>query len=56
MLIVPHGLQFAGDIANRVIVMDVGRGVEQGPPRAFPGRQDPRVGNFPRRASSGTTI
>jgi putative S-methylcysteine transport system ATP-binding protein len=44
MLIVTHEMQFAREIAHRVIFMDGGRIVEQGPPGAIFGMlQDPRL-------------
>jgi polar amino acid transport system ATP-binding protein len=33
MVIVTHEIQFAGEVSDRVIFMDHGRIVEQGPPR-----------------------
>ncbi|MBM3539595.1 MAG: amino acid ABC transporter ATP-binding protein [Alphaproteobacteria bacterium] len=38
MVIVTHEIQFAGDVSDRVIFMDQGRIVEQGPPRDVLGR------------------
>jgi polar amino acid transport system ATP-binding protein len=32
MMIVTHEIRFAGDVSDRVIFMDEGRIVEQGPP------------------------
>lgn len=50
MLIVTHEMQFAREIADRVIFMDGGRIVEQGPPaQVFDAPQDPRTQNFLRR-------
>jgi putative amino-acid transport system ATP-binding protein len=52
MLIVTHEMQFAREIAHRVIFMDGGRIVEQGPPTAtFGTPQDPRIRDFLRRVS-----
>ncbi len=47
MVIVTHEIQFAGEVSDRVIFMDQGRIVEQGPPRAvlFNPRQ-PRTREF----------
>jgi ABC-type polar amino acid transport system ATPase subunit len=33
MVIVTHEIQFAGEVSDRVIFMDQGRIVEQGPPK-----------------------
>ena len=50
MLIVTHEMQFAREIADRVLFMDGGRVVEQGPPeRIFDDPQDPRTREFLRR-------
>ncbi|WP_062763139.1 amino acid ABC transporter ATP-binding protein [Falsirhodobacter sp. alg1] len=50
MLIVTHEMQFAREIADRVIFMDGGRIVEQGPPaQIFENAQDPRTQAFLRR-------
>lgn len=50
MLIVTHEMQFAREIADRVIFMDGGRIVEQGPPQQiFDAPQDPRTKEFLRR-------
>jgi putative S-methylcysteine transport system ATP-binding protein len=47
MLIVTHEMQFARDIADRVIFMDGGRIVEQGPPaQLFDKPQDSRTESF----------
>lgn len=52
MLIVTHEMQFAREIAHRVIFMDGGRIVEEGPPAEFFGApKDPRVRDFLRRVS-----
>ena len=57
MLIVTHEMQFAREIADRVIFMDGGRIVEQGPPaHIFEAAQDPRTRAFLRRVTGqGTT-
>jgi putative S-methylcysteine transport system ATP-binding protein len=50
MLIVTHEMQFAREIADRVIFMDGGRIVEEGPPdRLFGAPEDPRTRDFLRR-------
>ena len=50
MLIVTHEMQFAREIADRVIFMDGGRIVEQGPPsEIFTSPRDPRTQEFLRR-------
>lgn len=50
MLIVTHEMQFAREIADRVIFMDGGRIVEQGPPaQLFDAPQDQRTAGFLRR-------
>ncbi|MCZ4260358.1 MAG: amino acid ABC transporter ATP-binding protein [Limimaricola soesokkakensis] len=50
MLIVTHEMQFAREIADRVIFMEGGRIVEQGPPsQIFDAPQDPRTRDFLRR-------
>jgi putative amino-acid transport system ATP-binding protein len=50
MLIVTHEMQFAREIADRVLFMDGGRIVEQGPPAAiFETPRDPRLQAFLRR-------
>jgi putative S-methylcysteine transport system ATP-binding protein len=50
MLIVTHEMQFAREIADRVLFMDGGRIVEQGPPaQMFETPQDPRLQAFLRR-------
>ena len=50
MLIVTHEMQFAREIADRVLFMDGGRIVEQGPPETlFESPQDPRLQAFLRR-------
>jgi putative amino-acid transport system ATP-binding protein len=50
MLIVTHEMAFAREIADRVLFMDGGRIVEQGPPEAmFESPRDPRLQAFLRR-------
>lgn len=50
MLIVTHEMQFAREIADRIIFMDAGRIVEQGPPEmVLDAPQDPRTQQFLRR-------
>lgn len=52
MLIVTHEMQFAREIAHRVIFMDGGRIVEQGPPEAiFDNPKDQRTRDFLRRVA-----
>ena len=52
MLIVTHEMQFAREIADRVIFMDGGRIVEQGPPaQLFDAPQDKRTESFLRRVT-----
>ena len=52
MLIVTHEMQFAREIADRVLFMDGGRIVEQGPPDAiFDAPRDPRLQAFLRRVN-----
>lgn len=54
MLIVTHEMQFAREIADRVIFMDGGRFVEQGPPdQIFQSPQDARTRDFLRRVLTG---
>ena len=50
MLIVTHEMQFAREIADRILFMDGGRIVEQGPPgELFDAPRDPRLRAFLRR-------
>ncbi|WP_106476228.1 amino acid ABC transporter ATP-binding protein [Phytohalomonas tamaricis] len=50
MLVVTHEMQFARDVADRVIFMDGGRIVEQGPPdKLFTDPQDERTRAFLRK-------
>ena len=52
MLIVTHEMQFAREIADRVLFMDEGRIVEQGPPvTLFESPRDPRLQAFLRRVA-----
>jgi putative amino-acid transport system ATP-binding protein len=52
MLIVTHEMQFAREIADRVIFMEGGRIVEQGPPaQLFDAPQDRRTESFLRRVT-----
>ncbi|ERS85011.1 amino acid ABC transporter ATP-binding protein [Halomonas sp. PBN3] len=47
MLVVTHEMSFARDVADRVIFMEGGRIVEQGPPdQLFGSPQDPRTRDF----------
>lgn len=59
MLIVTHEMQFAREIADRIIFMEGGRIVEEGPPeQVFDAPKDPRTAEFLRRvtpASQGDT-
>lgn len=50
MMVVTHEMQFARDVADRVIFIDGGRIVEQGPPaELFSSPQDPRTRDFLRK-------
>ncbi len=52
MLIVTHEMQFAREIADRIVFMDGGRIVEQGPPATMLDTpQDPRTKAFLRRVT-----
>jgi putative S-methylcysteine transport system ATP-binding protein len=52
MLIVTHEMQFAREIADRIIFMDAGRIVEQGAPaKLLDNPQDPRTKAFLRRVT-----
>ncbi|ETX28595.1 amino acid ABC transporter ATP-binding protein [Roseivivax isoporae] len=52
MLIVTHEMQFAREIADRVLFMEGGRIVEDGPPdRVLDAPEDPRLRQFLRRVS-----
>ena len=50
MLVVTHEMGFAQDVADRVVFMEGGRIVEQGPPaQLFQSPQDPRTRDFLRK-------
>ncbi|MFG6137711.1 amino acid ABC transporter ATP-binding protein [Halomonas sp. B23F22_10] len=50
MLVVTHEMAFARDVADRVVFMEGGRIVEQGPPsRLFQAPEDPRTRDFLRK-------
>ncbi|WP_163848714.1 amino acid ABC transporter ATP-binding protein [Pseudooceanicola aestuarii] len=50
MLIVTHEMQFAREIADRIVFMDGGRIVEEGPPsQIFDAPRDPRLQRFLKR-------
>jgi len=50
MLVVTHEMSFARDVADRVVFMEGGRIVEQGPPeQIFSSPQDPRTREFLRK-------
>ncbi|MDR5867731.1 amino acid ABC transporter ATP-binding protein [Halomonas koreensis] len=50
MLVVTHEMGFARDVADRVVFMEGGRIVEQGPPsRLFNAPEDPRTRDFLRK-------
>ena len=52
MLIVTHEMQFAREIADRIVFMEGGRIVEQGPPaQIFDAPQDDRLRTFLRRVT-----
>lgn len=52
MLIVTHEMQFAREIADRIVFMEGGRIVEQGPPaQVFDNPQDQRTREFLRRVT-----
>jgi putative amino-acid transport system ATP-binding protein len=54
MLIVTHEMLFARDIADRILFMDGGRIVEQGPPETiFTNPTDPRLRSFLRKVLNG---
>lgn len=57
MLVVTHEMGFARDVADRVIFMDEGRIVEQGPPsQLFESPQDPRTRSFLRKVLSENAL
>jgi len=54
MVIVTHEMQFAREVAHRVIFMDEGRIVEEGPPKElFSGPKTERLQTFLRRFTEG---
>ncbi|OBX37460.1 putative amino-acid import ATP-binding protein YxeO [Halomonas elongata] len=54
MLVVTHEMGFAQDVADRVVFMEGGRIVEQGPPsRLFNAPEDPRTRDFLRKVLAG---
>ncbi|MBW6391728.1 MULTISPECIES: amino acid ABC transporter ATP-binding protein [Halomonadaceae] len=54
MLVVTHEMGFARDVADRVVFMDGGRIVEQGPPaQLFNAPRDPRTRDFLRKILAG---
>lgn len=56
MLVVTHEMGFAQDVADRVVFMEGGRIVEQGPPsRLFNAPEDPRTRDFLRKVLAGQT-
>jgi ABC-type polar amino acid transport system ATPase subunit len=55
MLVVTHEMQFAMDVADRIVFMDEGRIVETGPPDAFRSPSEPRTQAF-LNALSGTFL
>ncbi|MDW5378177.1 amino acid ABC transporter ATP-binding protein [Halomonas sp. HP20-15] len=57
MLVVTHEMGFARDVADRVIFMDGGRIVEQGPPaELFSAPRDERTRNFLRKVLAGQSL
>ncbi|MDR5859761.1 amino acid ABC transporter ATP-binding protein [Halomonas eurihalina] len=54
MLVVTHEMGFAQDVADRVVFMEGGRIVEQGPPsQLFNAPEDPRTRDFLRKVLAG---
>ncbi|WP_275289245.1 amino acid ABC transporter ATP-binding protein [Halomonas elongata] len=54
MLVVTHEMGFARDVADRVVFMEGGHIVEQGPPsRLFNAPEDPRTRDFLRKVLAG---
>jgi putative S-methylcysteine transport system ATP-binding protein len=54
MLVVTHEMSFARDVADRVVFMEGGRIVEQGPPvQLFNAPRDPRTKDFLRKILAG---
>jgi polar amino acid transport system ATP-binding protein len=49
MVIVTHEMDFARDVANRILFMDEGVVLEQGPPEQFDAPKEPRTREFLRR-------
>ncbi|NYS62555.1 amino acid ABC transporter ATP-binding protein [Vreelandella salicampi] len=57
MLVVTHEMSFAQDVADRVIFMEGGRIVEQGPPsQLFQAPKDPRTRDFLRKVLANQPI
>ncbi|MGL5596821.1 MAG: amino acid ABC transporter ATP-binding protein [Aeromonas sp.] len=57
MVVVTHEIEFARDIADRVIFMDAGRIVEQGPPnQILVAPQDPRTRAFLRKVLNSRPV
>ncbi|WP_111497582.1 amino acid ABC transporter ATP-binding protein [Marinobacter bohaiensis] len=57
MIVVTHEMAFARDVADRVIFIDGGRIVEQGPPsELFSNPQDPRTRDFLRKVLADAPI
>lgn len=57
MVVVTHEMSFARDVADRVIFVDGGRIVEQGPPsELFSNPQDPRTRDFLRKVLPDQTV
>jgi polar amino acid transport system ATP-binding protein len=50
MIVVTHEMEFAREVANRVVVLDQGELIEQGPPeQIFSAPEHPRTRAFLRR-------
>ncbi|MBS8240113.1 amino acid ABC transporter ATP-binding protein [Marinobacter lipolyticus] len=57
MMVVTHEMSFARDVADRVIFIDGGRIVEQGPPdEIFHHPQDPRTQDFLKKILASNTV
>ncbi|WP_165856906.1 amino acid ABC transporter ATP-binding protein [Marinobacter sp. JSM 1782161] len=57
MIVVTHEMAFARDVADRVIFIDGGRIVEQGPPsELFSNPQDPRTRDFLRKVLADAPV
>ncbi|ABE59949.1 amino acid ABC transporter ATP-binding protein [Chromohalobacter israelensis] len=57
MIVVSHEMQFARDVADRVVFMDEGRIIEQGPPgELFTNPQDERTQRFLRKVLASNPI